>query len=129
MPRFLSPEKYVLIQSVFTRYSTVSKRVNVKNLKSDIWGWIEESCPDRAAADVSENKNPNSNDVVDKKRRSMEKIEPASFQTMISNVAVDQQHEKGQEVSVSYYFICLLHLANEKVDSMHFCLSSLLLVI
>jgi hypothetical protein len=45
----------------------------------------------------------------------MEKTQTASFQNMISNLAVNQQNKEGQEVSVSYYFICLLHLANEKV--------------
>ena len=33
---------------------------------------------------------------------------------MISDIAKNNQQGEGQEVSVSYYFICLLHLANEK---------------
>jgi condensin complex subunit 2 len=44
----------------------------------------------------------------------MENPEPASFQNMISKIAVNNQQGQGQEISVSYYFICLLHLANEK---------------
>jgi hypothetical protein len=35
-----------------------------------------------------------------------------SFQELINDIAVEQ---KQKDVSLSFYFICLLHLANEKV--------------
>ena len=111
----------------FTRYSTVSKRVNVKNLKSDIWDWIDDRCPRLKDCD---NSNQNSNtknispELKQKKRKSTENVQPASFQSMVSNVAKQTYQEKGQEVSVSYYFICLLHLANE--NSLHIESSSTL---
>ena len=87
--------------------------MNVKNLKSDIWSWIEDNSTD---AESTENKDPNKGKAPTKESKSkVTKTEVGTFQEMISNVAVSQQKEKGQEVSVSYYFICLLHLANEKV--------------
>jgi hypothetical protein len=65
---------------------------------------------------ASENKDPNKGKAsVKESKAKATNTEVGSFQEMISNVAVSQQKEKGQEVSVSYYFICLLHLANEKV--------------
>ena len=106
---------YIGKLKILYRYSTVSKRVNLKNLKSEIWEWVDQSC---SSKEDTENVNPNlkDNQSLDKKRRSMEKSQTASFQNMISNLAVNQQNKEGQEVSVSYYFICLLHLANEKVN-------------
>ena len=94
--------------------------MNIKNLKSDIWEWIDDTCPGKETIPTAaENKNPNSmnpsaTDVSDKKRRSIEKETPATFQNMISNIALNNQQGEGQEISVSYYFLCLLHLANEK---------------
>ena len=109
------------IEKVNIGYSTISKRVNVKNLKSDIWDWIDHECPKEIVD--PENADPNTDEssvktkkTQDKKRKSTEKQqnkEQASFQSMISNVAKSNQQGEGQEISVSYYFLCLLHLANE----------------
>ena len=101
-------------------YSTVSKRVNVKNLKADIWDWIDNECP-AENGNAGENSDPNKDfnhrmsKKVDEKRQRLPETpeEHASFQNMVSNVAKSNQQGKGQEISVSYYFLCLLHLANE----------------
>jgi hypothetical protein len=40
--------------------------------------------------------------------------ETLSFQDLISDIAADPRQN---DVSISFYFICLLHLANEHVSS------------
>ena len=105
------------IEKLNIGYSTISKRVNVKNLKADIWDWIDQECPTENI-DTVENTDPNkdakSKKQHQKRQRSTEKSEElASFQNMVSNVAKSNQQGEGQEISVSYYFLCLLHLANE----------------
>ena len=42
-----------------------------------------------------------------------ERHEELSFQDLVSEIANGQ---KQSDVTISYYFICLLHLANEKVN-------------
>ena len=108
------------VEKINIGYSTISKRVNVKNLKSEIWDWVDAECPNKSndGGNEGENMKPNNNPIIPEgptKRKSLEEKSPsASFQDMISNIAKNNQREVGQEVSVSYYFICLLHLANEK---------------
>ena len=109
------------VEKINIGYSTISKRVNVKNLKTEIWNWVDSECPEKTCngKNGNENMKPNNKSSTipegPTKRKSLEeKDSSASFQDMISNIAKNNQREAGQEVSVSYYFICLLHLANEK---------------
>jgi condensin complex subunit 2 len=100
---------------VYARYATTSKRVNVGKLKKDIWGHLDEHIKAKAAILLD------SADKVDvEKTREGEKecaldgddAATLSFQEVVSEVAREQQQS---DITVSFYFICLLHLANEKV--------------
>jgi len=108
------------VEKINIGYSTISKRVNVKNLKSEIWDWVDGECPNEGKCGDNEGENMKPDNKVAasegpaKRKFLQEKSSTASFQDMISNIAKNNQREVGQEVSVSYYFICLLHLANEK---------------
>jgi len=107
-------------------YSTVAKRINVKQLKVDIWqeiaqlaGVTREGTSEHDKEDSSENAPPAADfhatqcsgeaQITDKSAY----CDGAnmSFQGLVNDLAVRQ---KQKDVSVSFYFICLLHLANEK---------------
>lgn len=70
-------------------YAKVSKRVNVAKLKADLWDQIDSSL---APANAE-----------------------LSFQDLLQEAQSEQRAETVQkDASLAYYFICLLHLANEK---------------
>ena len=97
------------------RYATVAKRVNVKKLKTDLWGRLDSSLagPLRAAADSTENAAPHTKSAAVKAVEAADKL---SFQAVVNDISLKQEQK---DVSLSFYFICLLHLANEKVTSMN----------
>eukprot|EP01035_Chromulina_nebulosa_P020477 gene20477-26567_t len=82
-----------IVQKIDIGYATVAKRVNVKKLKSDIWNQIN-------------------NKLID------QPVNNLSFKKIVNDKTLHSNHE---EASLSFYFICLLHLANEnslKIDNM-----------
>jgi hypothetical protein len=102
------------------RYAKVSKRVNIQRLKTDIWGNIRSALP---AADQdhdghdTENHQPSAVPRPDKLSGvSTGDREALSFQSMISDLAAGDE-VRQRDVSLPFYFICLLHLANEHVST------------
>lgn len=119
-------------------YATTSTKVNVRKLKTDIWDHIHrsvhslganseinsstkvttapcvslgiENIPPAAGTkeDLSEDIDP----LISKPLAINTTAAPLSFKSLIA--AVDHQQEQTN-VSLPYYFICLLHLANERV--------------
>ena len=97
---------------LLNRYATVAKRVNVKKLKHDLWHHLEDSLvPEGGAAAENEAPAPK----LDKKSAETSVL---SFQDVITDISHEQQQK---DVSLSFYFICLLHLANEKVSAAMSC--------
>jgi hypothetical protein len=76
-------------------YAQSSKRVNVKKLKTDVWAELEKDCSSEATENISTTTPP----------------KEVSFQDVVCDIAQDQTQK---DASFSFYFICLLHLANEK---------------
>jgi chromatin segregation and condensation protein Rec8/ScpA/Scc1 (kleisin family) len=76
------------------RYETTSKRVNVRKLKHDMWSLLEE----------------NTSSSSDKVHSSGE----LSFHSLLSEMSASPSMRQS-DASLSFYFISLLHLANEKV--------------
>jgi condensin complex subunit 2 len=70
--------------------------VNVKKLKTDVWAELEKDCSSEATENISTTTPP----------------KEVSFQDVVCDIAQDQTQK---DASFSFYFICLLHLANEKV--------------
>ena len=98
------------VEKVDIGYATVSTKVNVRKLKSDIWAHIHQSAKgNRRDSTGVENDVPS---VGKSTGKSGMKTEPISFKALIETVS-DTQEQKG--ASLPFYFICLLHLANEKV--------------
>eukprot|EP01034_Spumella_vulgaris_P026475 gene26475-33056_t len=84
-----------IVEKIQIDYAKKSKLVNIQRLKMDIWAGvdntlhIDEPVPEKATEKVPET---------------------LSFQHLISDIAADPRQK---DVSISFYFICLLHLANE----------------
>jgi len=83
-----------VVEKVKIGYSKVSKRVNIQKLKADIWQNIRQKVKIEAP--------DNSGMVGDQ--------QDMSFQGLIQDLAANPRQK---DVTVSFYFICLLHLANE----------------
>jgi len=122
------------VEKIEISYAKVSKRVNIQRLKKDIWSSIRSSLPngrrhgeeeeEEAASIDGENLEPSNVEEEDNNQQQQQpcKIPAAqsqtlSFQGMIGNVVQKQMVEQGdvrqKDVTLPFYFICLLHLANE----------------
>lgn len=112
------------VEKVNIGYATTAKRVNVRKLKHDIWHWIDGSGVD--ATGKSENENPNENStsttsttttsssVPEKKNKGVLGEDRMSFHTMVDELGSSMREGVQKEATLPFYFICLLHLANEK---------------
>lgn len=109
-------------------YSKIAKKINVKVLKTDMWREISdlsggtESAGAAGAGGVDGNGSENAPPAADFHATETGESQitdnssycdgrEMSFQGLVNDLAVRQ---KQKDVSVSFYFICLLHLANEK---------------
>jgi condensin complex subunit 2 len=105
-------------------FATKSKRVDVARLKADVWRFFEREDAG-ADADASEADAPAETDASAEADAPAEADVPAgmtpaevianqrggtSFQSTIAEVSRDA----AANITVPYYFICTLHLANEK---------------
>ncbi|EJD48065.1 barren [Auricularia subglabra TFB-10046 SS5] len=87
-------------------YSKRAKRVDVRKLKENIWKNLDivvEHAPD---ADDSMQQEDN--------RPPTDPAEPRVFSSVIDGLKQSYPREKMDEISSSFCFICLLHLANEQ---------------
>lgn len=95
---------YIFDCNCAIRYATVSKRVNIQRLKADIWSNIEQNLPinteEQSERAVKQSTTTSTKDAL-------------SFQDMISDIAANPRQK---DVTLPFYFICLLHLANENVS-------------
>ena len=87
----------------YCSYAKVSKRVNVHKLKTDVWSNIQETLVQSEKAPVA---------VSPEEKKSI------SFQHLVKDLSSEENQQK--DVTISYYFICLLHLANENVSVLFF---------
>jgi len=88
-------------------FAKKAKRVDVKRLKDDIWSGLKVLVPekDKEKDESSDSDNPTT---------PTESEEPKTFDSIIQNLRQTYPTEKMSEISTSFCFICLLHLANEE---------------
>lgn len=101
-------------------YAKKAKRVDVKRLKDDIWNDLRaglkieapdfEGDSERRASTASV---PNG-EAEGEGERKAELGEPATFDRVITSLRASYPRDKMSEISTSFCFICLLHLANEE---------------
>jgi len=90
------------------RYAKKAKRVDVKRLKDDIWSDLR----DLVDNENNENEEPMEQDIPDAPKPPKEDVK--TFDTVIHSLRSTYPREKMAEISTSFCFICLLHLANEE---------------
>merc|ERR1719253_2156506 len=100
-------EKVRKVEKINVAYATVAKKVDVRRLKKDLWAELEEKTAASAA-------------VTDDEDAAVEETKPGDHQgepphaSFKQTVEMMDQGQSQSDVTVSFYFICLLHLANEK---------------
>ena len=113
------------VEKVRVGYAKVAKKVDVKRLKKDLWHDLE-----TRMSEIDVNIHDSSEDgshhakfdeeslSVEKEKdtsyigsESDSKQKPISFQSVLRRLESEQEQE---EVTLPFYFICVLHLANEK---------------
>jgi condensin complex subunit 2 len=98
------------VQKVQVGYATIAKKVDVKRLKKDLWMEIEDTLVKRASED-GEAKPADDTDQVVKSMSNRSTPDFLSFQEAIRDMQATQSQT---DVTLPFYFICLLHLCNEK---------------
>lgn len=105
------------VEKIHVKHATVAKKVDVKRLKHDLWTELEAStCPtDLSSEEVD------GDDIMGMNESVEEKV--VSFKETVKKLAAIEAQE---DVSLPFYFICVLHLANErglKLENREFGLS------
>jgi len=99
------------VEKIEVAYATVAKKVDVRRLKKDLWAELEERTS-LAPPDVF----PDGDSVSEKeeKKREEEEKKEQQFASFKDTVEKMDAAQSQNDVTVSFYFICCLHLANEK---------------
>ncbi|CAM9763989.1 unnamed protein product, partial [Phaeothamnion confervicola] len=101
------------VEKIDIKYATRAKRVDVRRLKKDIWKRI--NLAPTAAEAASGCKSHGGDGGTDGGIRQSSASLPPSGELNFSDVVEDLSAMEEQcSVTLPFYFICLLHLANEK---------------
>ncbi|KAJ3528735.1 hypothetical protein NM688_g7955 [Phlebia brevispora] len=95
------------VRPEFVNYAKRAKRVDVRKLKDNIWKNLDILIP--------EPKDDDEDDAMDTDERpATDPSEARTFEKVITGLKHSYPKEKMDEISTSFCFICLLHLANEQ---------------
>jgi len=94
------------VKPEFVNYAKRAKRVDVRKLKENIWKGLDIVVPKLQDEDTM--------DVDDDGPTLTDPSEARVFSSVISGLQKSYPREKLEEISTSFCFICLLHLANEQ---------------
>ncbi|CAE6482102.1 unnamed protein product [Rhizoctonia solani] len=90
-------------------YAKRAKRVDVRMLKENIWKGLNIVVPKREDDEHDEEMTATPDDA-----EPTDPTEAREFTSVVSNLRTQYPKEKLDEISTSFCFICLLHLANER---------------
>ncbi len=110
------------VDKVRVKHATVAKKVDVKRLKKDLWSQLETRTAPLSTSNTSsdlgkdnESNEKASNEEEKEVSSNSNNAEIEKSDTCFKSVVADLQVNEAQEdVSLAFYFICVLHLANEK---------------
>ena len=94
------------VQKIDINYATVAKKVDVRRLKRDLWAELEAKTAFVPPEDFDHNEETQ-DDIYPDQLESR----AVSFKETVESM---EQAQSQHDVTVSFYFICCLHLANEK---------------
>lgn len=117
------------IRPEYVNYAKKAKKVDIRKLKERIWGELgiaqdlarENSGGDDAGD--SDNDDDEDNEEISRSRRDVSVASTVSssmstdkrtFQSILDNLRKQYPKDQMEEISTSFCFICLLHLANEE---------------
>jgi len=108
-----------LIEKVSIGYATVAKRVDVRSLKKNLWAELEARIGDEEKnAEVQEEDSVSTlltSFSVPVEREAATVSSPEQSQVSFQSIVNTMDSKQTQaDATVPFYFICLLHLANEK---------------
>ncbi|PWN29517.1 barren-domain-containing protein [Jaminaea rosea] len=96
------------VRPEYVNYAKKAKRVDVRRLKENIWKELAiEVGADTAALQ-------DDGDETAESTATTTSAEPKTFRSVLSGLRKAYPKEKMDEISTSFCFICLLHLANEE---------------
>jgi len=98
------------VEKVDIGYATVAKKVDVRRLKKDLWAELEEKTAWVAPEDFTP-KEDEEDDIFEEAERPKGDPQFVSFKDTVEKM---DKAQSQNDVTVSFYFICCLHLANEK---------------
>lgn len=99
------------VDKVRVKHATVAKKVDVKRLKKELWTELEtKTAPPAVESSQMESDESNESDTCDRVDAIVEHND-TSFKSVVDDLKVSEAQE---DVSLAFYFICVLHLANEK---------------
>ncbi|CAO1627919.1 unnamed protein product [Parajaminaea phylloscopi] len=103
------------VKPEFVNYAKKAKRVDIRKLKENIWKelGIEGVIEDEGDAEQTQSADSTVPASQSPKRPS-QTDEPKIFRNVLSGLRKVYPKEKMEEISTSFCFICLLHLANEE---------------
>ncbi len=84
-------------------YAKRAKRVDVRKLKENIWRGLDIVVPEEGEEAMETDD-----------RAPTDPSEPRVFENVIGGLKKSYPRDKMEEISTSFCFICLLHLANER---------------
>lgn len=96
------------VDKVSVGYATIAKKVDVKRLKRDLWEEVESHLkPDKPDGDAEQEEE----EVFPTTPSRADNSGPLSFHKTVQAM---EAHKTQMDVTLPFYFICILHLANEK---------------
>ena len=104
------------VEKIQVGYARVAKKVDVRRLKKDLWTEVEEKISSGQVEQTQGTENIASNETWGKTMEisvpdEVPSMHHVSFQETVQELEMSQNQS---EVTVPFYFICILHLANEK---------------
>jgi len=103
----------------YVQYARVAKKVDVRRLKEEMWigtGFEVSSTPRTFIADATNTRQKLSTASPSKQPVTVPRTEDGvlKFTDVVNNLQTVYPKQAMEDISTSYCFICLLHLANEK---------------
>jgi len=104
------------VDKVKVAHATVAKKVDVRRLKKDLWTEVESKIAPVSQANGQHTNiaSPEDNENKNESKQRNELVEGDSVLSFQDTVQKLTGFQKQEDVSLPFYFICMLHLANEK---------------
>lgn len=102
----------------YVNYAKAAKKINIRLLKDNIWNVLKiEEEKEQSAQDKEEEQNnsiPQEQELEQKQEKHSSHEDTRRFTDIVNDLKTVYPPQQMSEISTSFCFICVLHLANEK---------------